>query len=89
MDDEFCMKSVRMLNGHNFNIWKGQMYQVFIQLDLLDLIEGISSRPTDATKNDDIKAWDKLNAKAIIAITSTINGEQYELVASCSTAKQI
>ena len=90
VDSEFCVKSVRVLNGKNFSMWKGQMYQVFIHLDLIDIVTGKTTRPLDEAKTpDEQKSFDKLNAKAMITITSTIDDEQYKLIENCTTAKHI
>ena len=84
------MKNVRVLNGKNYNIWKYQMTQVFIQLDLVDIIKGTNTRPAySQTDNSAQKAWDKLNAKALITLTSTMDDEQHDMVSNCYTAKEM
>ena len=61
------------------------MRQLFIQMDLTEIIEGKDLRSAasdDAAK----KLCDKKNAKALITLMSLMTDEQHDRVSNCLTA---
>lgn len=75
-------------DGKDFQLWKYQMEIIFrAEAGMIEVVTGIKTRP--GTAGDARTAWDNLNIKAMLLISSGMEYEQLQTVVSCPTAPEM
>lgn len=78
---------IQKFDGKNFQLWKYQMEIIFrSEKNLFEVITGIIQRPKDEQTG---AAWDHLNVKGMLLISSGMEYEQLQTVVSCKTAPEM
>lgn len=78
---------IQKFDGKNFQLWKYQMETIFrSEKNLFEVITGVIQRPKDEQTG---AAWDHLNAKGMLLISSGMEYEQLQTVVSCKTAPEM
>jgi len=79
---------IQKFDAKNFALWKYQMEIIFrAEAGMLDVVCGTKPRPEAAGTSQE--AWDNLNIKAMLLISSGIEYEQLQTVVSCPTAPEM
>lgn len=77
---------LQKFNGKNFQLWKYQLEIIFrAEAGMENLVNGKTACPA-ATDAAGRTAWDTLNAKAMLLISSGMELEQLQTVITCETA---
>jgi len=76
---------VEKLTESNYSMWKFRMQMVLEDKDLWEIVEGTSTRPSDA---EEAKKFDKLQRKALMIIVTHVNDQQGSLLKKCKTGKE-
>lgn len=78
---------IQKFDGKNFQLWKYQMEIIFrSEKNLFEVITRVIQRPKDEQTG---AAWDHLNAKGMLLISSGMEYEQLQTVVSCKTAPEM
>ena len=77
------------LDGTNFQRWKLQISLVLKASELWDVVSGTDTKPADATKVAEIKAWVKKDVEAQALIVPTLDAKQTSHIFNLATSKEI
>lgn len=86
MSDELTTRHMQKFDGSDFTTWKFQITRLFIANGLLEIVNGTSKKPTEEAQ---IKTWEKENAKAMFAISSSMEAKQLKSLITCETANEM
>lgn len=81
MGDSVDLRSISKFDGTNYQAWKFQLKAIFIANGLTSIVNGTCIR-----SSENVNAWDKSNAKAMVIISSTMESSQLEYLLTCETA---
>ncbi|CAB0042939.1 unnamed protein product [Trichogramma brassicae] len=79
-------------NGQNFQLWKFQIKTVLVAHDLLEIVEGTETKPEPGENNANatkVKEWTKKDAKAMFALSSSIDYSQLDYLVNCASANEM
>ena len=83
------LSSITKMKGSNFHLWKFQMRAIFLEKDLMGIVDGCEPKPLDSV-DVAIKAyWRRRDNQAISLLCQTIDESMLKHVMSCVTSKQM
>ena len=85
------MSHISKFNGTNFPLWKFQLFLVFEQHNLKDIVLGSSKRPKSEDQDSikQIHYWDRMDNAARCYIVSTMEERWIRILMSCKTANEM
>ncbi|CAB0043976.1 unnamed protein product [Trichogramma brassicae] len=92
MADVSDLKNIPKFNGQNFQLWKFQIKTVLVAHDLLEIVEGTETKPEPGENNANatkVKEWTKKDAKAMFALSSSIDYSQLDYLVNCASANEM
>lgn len=90
MAEAIPASSIKRFDGSNYESWKFNMVSLFQAHELVNMIDGSTPRPVaTATNEAEVKRWIRLNGKAKVMISSSLEDKQTEPVLTCVTAKEM
>lgn len=84
--DKLKSYNIQKFDGNNFQLWKYQLQIIFRAEKVLDIVEG-KPRPNEAGESQD--AWDDLNAKAMLILSTAMEFDQLQCVMTCANAAEM
>lgn len=88
MASEVTSRHVERLDGTNFLTWKFDVGEVLVAAGVDEIVHGTRVLAEDATAADKT-AWKKNNAKAMVLISTSVEGAQLQPLITCTTAKKM
>uniref|UniRef100_A0ABD2XH93 CCHC-type domain-containing protein n=1 Tax=Trichogramma kaykai TaxID=54128 RepID=A0ABD2XH93_9HYME len=92
MADVSDLKNIPKFNGQNFQLWKFQIKAVLVAQDLLEIVEGTETKPVAGADNANatkVKEWTEKNAKAMFALSSSIDYSQLDYLVNCASPNEM
>ncbi|CAB0039208.1 unnamed protein product, partial [Trichogramma brassicae] len=88
----FCISPFNLISTDKiFELWKFQIKAVLVAHDLLEIIEGTETKPEpgeDKANATKVKEWTKKDAKAMFALSSSIDYSQLDYLVNCASANE-